>query len=276
MKNLQGDVIGLIDTAGTWVVEYSYDVWGNIRSVFGSMASTLGQDNPIRYRGYYYDNETKLYYVLSRYYSPELCRFISADVLEPFVRDHENSVQYNLYVYCWNNPVNMFDGYGDWPEWVKKAVAVVAVAAAVVAVTAVTVATFGVGSVAGVAAITATASIAARATEVSVLQARKSRAEGLDTKKIATNVVEAIYDNGAKVIGITPITKGIGIGVRHVRNISAGKMLDKEISICGTLKSSGGKIVPYAFVAYNWANVLWSFLCKDVIARAKKRGYRLK
>lgn len=276
VKNLQGDIIGLIDIAGTWVVEYSYDVWGNIRNVFGSMASTLGQDNPIRYRGYYYDNETKLYYVLSRYYSPELCRFISADALEPFVRDHENSVQYNLYVYCWNNPVNMFDGYGDWPEWVKKAVAVVAVAAAVVAVTAVTVATFGVGSVAGVAAITATASIAARATEVSVLQARKSRAEGLDTKKIATNVVEAIYDNGAKVIGITPITKGIGIGVRHVRNISAGKMLDKEISIRGTLKSSGGKIVPYAFVAYNWANVLWSFLCKDVIARAKKRGYRLK
>ena len=131
VKNLQGDVIGLIDTAGTWVVEYSYDVWGNIRNVFGSMASTLGQDNPIRYRGYYYDNETKLYYVLSRYYSPELCRFISADALEPFVRDHENSVQYNLYVYCWNNPVNMFDGYGDWPEWVKKVVVTVAVVAVI-------------------------------------------------------------------------------------------------------------------------------------------------
>ncbi len=131
VKNLQGDIIGLIDTAGTWVVEYSYDVWGNIRNVFGSMASTLGQDNPIRYRGYYYDNETKLYYVLSRYYSPELCRFISADALEPFVRDHENSVQYNLYVYCWNNPVNMFDGYGDWPEWVPKVVVTVAVVAVI-------------------------------------------------------------------------------------------------------------------------------------------------
>lgn len=58
--------------------------------------------------------------------------------------------------------------------------------------------------------------------------------------------------------------------------ISAGKMLDKEISIRGTLKSSRGKVVPSAFVAYNWANVLWSLLCKDVIARAKKRGYRLK
>lgn len=276
VKNLQGDIIGLIDTAGTWVVDYSYDVWGNIRSVFGSMASTLGQDNPIRYRGYYYDNETKLYYVSSRYYSPELCRFISADVLEPFVRDHENSVQYNLYVYCWNNPVNMLDGYGDWPEWVKKAVAVVAVVAAVVAVTAVTVATFGAGSVAGVAAITATASIAARATEVSVLQARKSTSEGLDTKRIATNVVEAIYDNGAKVIGTTPFTKGIGIGTRHGLNIKVGKLFGKRVSIRGTLKSSGGKVVPSVFVAYNWANALWSFLCKDIIAQAKKRGYRLK
>ncbi len=56
----------------------------------------------------------------------------------------------------------------------------------------------------------------------------------------------------------------------------AGKMFDKEVSIRDTLKSSGGKVVPYAFVAYNWANVLGALLCKDVIARAKKRRYRLK
>lgn len=145
-----------------------------------------------------------------------------------------------------------------------------------VAVVAVTVATFGAGSVAGVTAITATASIAARATEVSVLQARKSRAEGLNTKKIATNVVEAIYDNGAKVIGITPITKSGSIVGRHGLNIVAGKLFDKEVSIRGTLKSSGGKVVPSVFVAYNWANVLCALLCKDVIARAKKSRYRLK
>ena len=57
---------------------------------------------------------------------------------------------------------------------------------------------------------------------------------------------------------------------------AAGKPSDTEVSIRGTLKSSGGKVVPSAFVAYNWANILWSFLCKDVIARAKKRRYRLK
>lgn len=57
---------------------------------------------------------------------------------------------------------------------------------------------------------------------------------------------------------------------------AAGKLSGAEVSIRGTLRSSGGKIVPSVFVAYNWANVLWSFLCKDVIARATKRRYRLK
>lgn len=110
VKNLQGDIIGLIDAAGTWVVEYSYDVWGNIRSVFGSMASTLGQDNPIRYRGYYYDAETKLYYVSSRYYSPEICRFISPD---RYVSTGRGINGCNMYVYCENNSVNRIDILGE-------------------------------------------------------------------------------------------------------------------------------------------------------------------
>ncbi len=107
VKNLQGDIIGLIDTAGTWVVEYSYDVWGNIRNVFGSMASTLGQDNPIRYRGYYYDNETKLYYVISRYYSPELCRFINPDSISLVGVSPMTLTDKNLYAYCDNNPIKL-------------------------------------------------------------------------------------------------------------------------------------------------------------------------
>lgn len=90
------------------MVEYSYDVWGNIRNVFGDMASTLGQDNPIRYRGYYYDNETKLYYVLSRYYNPELCRFINPDS----IIDIRGLNTLNPYAYCGNNPVNNEDSNG--------------------------------------------------------------------------------------------------------------------------------------------------------------------
>ncbi|MBR3586207.1 MAG: hypothetical protein IKO00_09315 [Oscillospiraceae bacterium] len=61
------------------MVTYTYDAWGNPLSVTGSMASTLGAANPLRYRGYVYDSETGLYYVSSRYYDPEICRFINAD-----------------------------------------------------------------------------------------------------------------------------------------------------------------------------------------------------
>lgn len=114
VKNLQGDIIGLINAAGTWVVEYSYDVWGNIRSVFGSMASTLGQDNPIRYRGYYYDAETKLYYVSNRYYSPEICRFISPDDISLVGMSPMELTDKNLYAYCDNNPVTRKDKEGQF------------------------------------------------------------------------------------------------------------------------------------------------------------------
>ena len=98
-------------------VEYSYDVWGNIRSVFGSMASTLGQDNPIRYRGYYYDTETKLYYVSSRYYSPEICRFISADDISLVGMLPMELTDKNLYAYCDNKPVCRIDiGWRNWSQ----------------------------------------------------------------------------------------------------------------------------------------------------------------
>ena len=82
MRNLQGDVIGLMNKNGEWVVRYCYDVGGNVLEVSGVRASTVGQDNPIRYRGYYYDAETGLYYLKSRYYSPEIGRFINADTVD--------------------------------------------------------------------------------------------------------------------------------------------------------------------------------------------------
>lgn len=110
VRNLQNDVIGLIDASGEWVVEYQYDAWGNIQSVFGSLANTLGKSNPLRYRGYYYDVETNLYYLGDRYYSPELKRFINADILAGVVGQLGT---HNLFVYCLNNPVNNTDAGGN-------------------------------------------------------------------------------------------------------------------------------------------------------------------
>lgn len=111
VMNLQGDIIGLVNAAGAWVVEYRYDVWGNIQSISGSLAGTLGADNPLRYRGYYYDTETGLYYISCRYYNPEIGRFISPDTID--VLDVQSDLyDKNLYSYCDNNPVMRADYSG--------------------------------------------------------------------------------------------------------------------------------------------------------------------
>ena len=78
-KNLQGDIIGLVDSNNNEVVTYTYDSWGKVLSIGGSLASTVGVDNPYRYRGDRYDTETGMYYLQSRYYNPDFGRFISAD-----------------------------------------------------------------------------------------------------------------------------------------------------------------------------------------------------
>ena len=102
LYNLQGDVIGLIDSANTEVVKYTYDAWGKPLSVTGSLANTIGYYNPFRYRGYVYDVETGLYYLRSRYYNPSWGRFVNADTL----------FNNNLYSYCNNRPAIMADSKG--------------------------------------------------------------------------------------------------------------------------------------------------------------------
>ena len=120
LKNAQGDVMGIVNAAGTQVVAYTYDAWGKLLSTTGSMAGTLGEYNPLRYRGYVYDTETGLYYLNSRYYNPETGRFINADGVIAGVGG--NLKGYNTFSYCFNNPVNMNDENGCWPQWIKNAV----------------------------------------------------------------------------------------------------------------------------------------------------------
>lgn len=121
VKNLQGDIIGITDSTGLLVVEYAYDTWGKLLSVSGDAADTIGQKNPIRYRGYVYDSETGYYYLNSRYYSPGLCRFISADEVE-YLGAVDGIIGQNLFSYCLNNPVNMIDVTGCLAEYIIKAV----------------------------------------------------------------------------------------------------------------------------------------------------------
>ena len=79
--NIQGDVIGLFDSTGARVVQYTYTPYGALASMTDSTATGVGTLNPIRYRGYYYDTETGFYYCNSRYYDPEIGRWINADSL---------------------------------------------------------------------------------------------------------------------------------------------------------------------------------------------------
>ena len=133
VTNIQGDVVAILNSSGTKVVEYTYDAWGNPLSITGSMASTLGEHNPLRYRGYVYDTETGLYYLQSRYYNPEMGRFICADEAASTGNGLLGS---NMFAYCGNNPVNRTDMSGkDWWHWAAAA-AIVAVAAVAVVATA--------------------------------------------------------------------------------------------------------------------------------------------
>lgn len=113
VKNLQGDIIGLVDETGTLVVEYTYDAWGVPVSVTGSLADTLGHANPYRYRGYRWDSETGLYYLQSRYYNPEWGRFINADDTAILNLSQNYALGANLFAYCYNNPVTGIDSTGE-------------------------------------------------------------------------------------------------------------------------------------------------------------------
>ena len=112
VRNLQNDVIALIDDTGETVVEYKYNSWGKILSITGSKAGTIGKTNPFRYRGYYYDEETGMYYLKNRYYDPEIRRFISADSYKVVMSSLKTLDNRNLFSYCGQNPINRNDEYG--------------------------------------------------------------------------------------------------------------------------------------------------------------------
>ncbi len=109
--NLQGDVVAILNSSGAQVVGYTYDAWGRPLTVTGSMASTLGQYNPLRYRGYVYDRETGLYYLQSRYYNPTWGRFINAD---NYPATGQGLSGNNMFTYCGNNPVSRADNNGQF------------------------------------------------------------------------------------------------------------------------------------------------------------------
>ncbi|WP_346938613.1 RHS repeat-associated core domain-containing protein [uncultured Clostridium sp.] len=114
IRNSQTDIIGILDSNGTQVVSYTYDTWGKLISITGDKA--LGEKNPYRYRGYRYDIETGYYYLQSRYYNPEIGRFINADALGGNVGA---LLSHNIFAYCNNNPVIAKDPSGFRPIYTQ-------------------------------------------------------------------------------------------------------------------------------------------------------------
>ena len=145
-KDVQGNIIALLDSNGRIVVKYAYDAWGNYAAkaldrvdgkvqfnnadpdtVFNAdyeKYKQLANINPFRYRGYYYDTETELYFLKTRYYDPEVGRFISPDSIEYL--DPETINGLNLYAYCNNNPVSNVDPNGNkWWHWLIGAIIII-------------------------------------------------------------------------------------------------------------------------------------------------------
>ena len=100
----------IFDTSGNMVAKYLYDAWGNCTISSETTNAIVANANPIRYRGYYYDDDTGLYYCNARYYSPKWRRFISPD--DTAYLDPESVNGLNLYCYCNNDPVNYCDPSG--------------------------------------------------------------------------------------------------------------------------------------------------------------------
>ena len=118
-----GDVIGLVDASGNLLARYDYEPFGALVSVKNATGADITDTthiahiNPIRYRSYYYDRETGLYYLQTRYYDPKTGRFINADSISYLGADGELT-GYNLYTYCGNNPIARVDPSGKWIETV--------------------------------------------------------------------------------------------------------------------------------------------------------------
>lgn len=113
-RNIQGDVLRIYRKDNLKLVaKYYYDAYGN-HVVVNQSEEKIGDINPFRYRGYYFDSETGWYYLNSRYYSPAMGRFISPDELSILDETKSQINGLNLYMYCGDNPVMNVDPSGKF------------------------------------------------------------------------------------------------------------------------------------------------------------------
>ena len=134
--NVQGDVVGLLNSSGAIAAKYTYDPWGKVTvqnpsGTTNTSSSFIGNINPLRYRGYYYDTETGFYYLQTRYYDPAIGRFINADTYT--TTDETGLLSTNMFAYCENNPVMGTDPTGEFLDTVFDVISLCSSVAEVIA-----------------------------------------------------------------------------------------------------------------------------------------------
>ena len=265
-KNIQGDVLAIMDNTGAEIVQYVYDAWGNHKTLVlenGAYTATptteisqaylrIANFNPYRYRSYYYDVETGLYYLNTRYYDSEVGRFINADDVSNVEAEEINGL--NLYAYCLDNPVMLTDDNGNVPKWLKW------LGVAALAVLSVALIATGVGAAFAAAATT----VAATATTLTVV-ASVSVGMGIGgIVGIGTSIEEqggfstadpgrVLESGGSAMIagGIIGLFSGImslsgqamgslfGFNLGNMTHIASGVKVGKIISTTTLMKSFG-------------------------------------
>ncbi len=234
-KNIQGDITHIYRKDGNKdlveVAHYAYDAWGNTEIL--SETDKIGSLNPFRYRGYYFDIETKLYYLISRYYDPETCRFISADGIEYL--DPETLGGLNLYAYCCNNPVMAVDPLGtwDWGKFWKKVGALFVTAVATIGAIALTVATFG-----------ATTGLAICAVGFGIGFVGSIISQSIAGEEV--NLWKATFDGLWGIVGIAGAASGIGV----IGSVIAGGLTGAAQSYMSDMVFNNGIV--------NYKNLLYS------------------
>ncbi len=123
LKNAQGDITNIVSATGKKMVSFTYDAFGKRTVTYQANNSTTpGQIelltqmkadllNPFAYRGYCYDYDMGMYYLQSRYYDPEVGRFINSDSTD-YLGYTGTVLGCNLFAYCENDPVNFVDNNG--------------------------------------------------------------------------------------------------------------------------------------------------------------------
>ena len=319
-QNAHGDVVNLTDKDGKVTKSYRYDAFGVEKNI------DKNDTNAFRYCGEYYDTESGTIYLRARYYDPSIGRFISRDSysgknedplsLNLYTYCHNNPIlaidpsgHFILTAMLIGAAAGAIIGgtiggtaaYKSAKEegkpgsdlfkttvvGVGKGAVVGGVGGGLIGATSGIVATFGAGSIAGTAAISGSLTTGSKATEVGILQYKKSKSEGKSSSQITRNIVESLFNNGVSIAGFSVASKtGLTTGKyaygkfdRYVfskaYNASNRRMppfkkyLQKPVS-------TFGKSISYTFVAYNVANTVYSACSKNPEKRASRRGYTLK